>query len=315
MWQGEDLKGKTLFLVAEQGIGDEILFACAFRELASRGAHLVIGCTERLVTIFQRSFPDAHVHAFTDTVHDLSRTRRFPGVESAVQAGELQIDYILPFASALQYLWQELSDIPSFHDPYIKADDKLIAHYRRKIAEVTDHKPLIFSWRSGKFTIERKKEYINIDNMIKVLRGQDRKVLSVQYSATEQEMVVLREALGDQLIELPDVDFRNDIEANLAIMQCAELMLGPLTAPTMFAAASGVPCWAIGPILPWWAFGLRNGDQLQLFPNLRVKKLLSLLPEDVVANRESTWSLVTDEVRKDLKAYLASSVPQPLGMP
>ena len=63
VWQGGALReGAALLVYAEQGIGDEIMFASCVPDLLERGVNCVIECDRRLATLFARSFPAARVH-------------------------------------------------------------------------------------------------------------------------------------------------------------------------------------------------------------------------------------------------------------
>jgi len=56
-WQGGDLPGKTILVASEQGIGDEVMFAGQVPDLLDAAAHVVLECAERLLPVFERSFP------------------------------------------------------------------------------------------------------------------------------------------------------------------------------------------------------------------------------------------------------------------
>src|SRR5690606_23551167 len=58
---GEPLDGKRVALLASFGIGDEVRFASCYRDVLRRAAEVKIVCEPRLVTIFERSFPQAVV--------------------------------------------------------------------------------------------------------------------------------------------------------------------------------------------------------------------------------------------------------------
>lgn len=45
-WNGEDLHGKTIYVATEQGVGDAIQFARYLPEIARRGGHVIVGCSE-----------------------------------------------------------------------------------------------------------------------------------------------------------------------------------------------------------------------------------------------------------------------------
>ena len=51
-WQGEELRGKRLLVVGEQGLGDQIQFARLLPQLVVRGAHVTFACAPSLVSLF-----------------------------------------------------------------------------------------------------------------------------------------------------------------------------------------------------------------------------------------------------------------------
>ena len=63
LWTGESLSGKTIFVHAEQGVGDEIMFASCYPALLARAGHCIFTCDPRLVPLLARSFPTASVSA------------------------------------------------------------------------------------------------------------------------------------------------------------------------------------------------------------------------------------------------------------
>ncbi len=63
-WDGSPLAGKTIVVHAEQGIGDEVLFASCFDDVIRQAGKTILVCEPRLQKLFARSFPRATVYAW-----------------------------------------------------------------------------------------------------------------------------------------------------------------------------------------------------------------------------------------------------------
>lgn len=88
IWDGSPLKGKKVIAWAEQGIGDEILFASVLPEIMDQGADVHIECTPRLAPLYARSFPQATVVAKTYT---------------DAESGKEHFDWNVPFPDLCRY--------------------------------------------------------------------------------------------------------------------------------------------------------------------------------------------------------------------
>src|SRR5439155_1383139 len=63
VWEGASLAGKTVLVYAEQGLGDEIMFASCIPDLMRQARQVVLECNSRLGPIFTRSFAGCAVFA------------------------------------------------------------------------------------------------------------------------------------------------------------------------------------------------------------------------------------------------------------
>jgi Tfp pilus assembly protein PilF len=95
-WQGEDLVGAAIILVAEQGLGDAIQFARFAPVLAANGARVTIICVDSLKALFPRSMASS---ALSEPIPD--------------------DDFHLPLMSAPHRLGMSQATIPG-DTPYLK---------------------------------------------------------------------------------------------------------------------------------------------------------------------------------------------------
>lgn len=65
-WDGEDPRGKRLRVIAEQGLGDSIIFARFIPHLVARGARVQFLCRRTMLRLFQASFDPAAVEVIAD---------------------------------------------------------------------------------------------------------------------------------------------------------------------------------------------------------------------------------------------------------
>lgn len=61
LWRGEDLSGKHILVHNEQGLGDQIMFACAITEVVEAAEATTVVVAPTLVPVFAASFPKARV--------------------------------------------------------------------------------------------------------------------------------------------------------------------------------------------------------------------------------------------------------------
>ena len=56
-WTDQDLSGKSILILAEQGIGDQIQFARYTHNLVERGASVILQCDAKLLPLFKHNLP------------------------------------------------------------------------------------------------------------------------------------------------------------------------------------------------------------------------------------------------------------------
>lgn len=254
-WRGKNADKKSIFVASEQGVGDEMLFGLAIPRLYEQARELHIGCDPRLVSVFERSFPEARVwHHGTVELYG-EHYRSYPELERALKSGDVTIDGAIEAGSLAALYWQSLEDMPSFADGYLALDETRVAHWRERLAALSARPKIGIGWKSANMSAARIHGYLPIDDMASIFAVDDVDFINVQYGDCGEEIAHISEKFGVTLQDWNDLDLKNDFEGTLAMMKNLDLIIAPATAPAMMGMAVGTPVWWQERRLPWWNFG------------------------------------------------------------
>lgn len=253
IWEGEDLTDKTIMVWREQGLGDDILFSTCYTDLIARAGHVIIETDPRLVSLYQRTWPQATVRAETWTS---------TGLENY---GKVDFDYTAPAGLVAAQLRRSLSAFPE--EPHTLTPDPALVEKCRVWLQSLGPGPKIgLSWTSGNVSSVRSINYTSLDAWKALFEIEGAEVVSVQYTNIEAEAEALHRDFGLTLHRMPEVDLFSDIEAAAALTSCMDVMVGPPSFPVVLGAALGRPCFHYGPPHIWTRLGT---NRLPWFPNTR----------------------------------------------
>ena len=266
LWKGESLVGKSVFVIAEQGLGDEIFYSLTLRQLTEVTDRICISCDPRLKGLFERSFPFAHVVPYEDTVADGFISRRFPGIDAAPFRPEVSI-----WAASLPSIfWPELASIPQISATPFKPDPVQVDQYANAIKPGAKLK-VGLAWRSGKQAFGRDRAYYgpNLAGYIVRWFKNDVDFYNLQYGCNEEELNIISDIAETGIHTFEGVDIKQDIEGNYAILKNLDALITPATATAMFGLTSGIRTYMINSGPPWWTFGQDLQPSPPFAPNLK----------------------------------------------
>ena len=308
-WDGSLDKKKSLLVFGEQGLGDEIFFLMNLKKLSQEFRKIYVACDPRLVKILQRSFPDCEFTAYIDAIKFGKRVRHCPGFDDLLKQGK--IDFQILSGSLPKFLWPTPIQIPNVTGGYICA---LPPQERWGLEKLDQNKPKIgISWRSGNLSEGRKAGYWGIESVEFLLETIDAHFVNLQYGATNEEVAHL--ARYRNFVHLPDVDLKNDLEANLSIMAQCDLVIGPPIATQMLSFALGRPTWLPVLGLPWYAFGKKADDGLFYARHMRLidarvgrdfsggywQTLVQQICDTLLDTPSSKGTLLRDQVAREVR--------------
>jgi tetratricopeptide (TPR) repeat protein len=284
-WSGELLRGKALLITAEQGLGDEILFASVIPEVLRAAAHCVIECDRRLAPLFLRSFSGA-------TVVGVDRKQdRWPQ-ELADQLEQLPpFDYWTPIGSLPRHFRRSVDDFPS-RGGYLHADPERVAYWRNRLAALGPGRKIGLSWRGGSKRTRGTMRSLSLEQLAPLLATPGVDWISLQYGPSSEERATLRATTGLAVHHWEEAIDAYDETA--ALVASLDLVISVCTAVVNLCGALGQPVWVLTPLVPDFRYGCQGPD-IVWYPGARAFR----------QRRLGDWAPVLTEVGAALEDFVA----------
>ncbi|NWH07194.1 MAG: tetratricopeptide repeat protein [Alphaproteobacteria bacterium] len=266
-WQGEDIAGKTLLVLGEQGLGDEIMFASLVPDMLERTGpqgRVLLACERRLVPLFSRSFPAAICGPHAGRSHNAKVLRGAPWA-----AGKLEPDVVTPAASPLQWLRPHVESF-GIGRAYLKPDPARVAHWRERLAALPGEGAVAgLCWRSMLITTQRAKYYSPLEAWAQAFGGTGLRIVNLQYGDCARDIAEARERYGLTIHAFDDIDLKNNLDDAAALSVACDLVVTAPTAAGALAAATGAETWFVLAGRGWVEMGL---DHYPWYANTRAFK-------------------------------------------
>jgi len=258
-----EVQGKTILVFGEQGLGDEIVFANTLPDLiADIGSEgrVILAVEPRLVSLFQRSFPQIEVgpHDTGKVDHYDVRLARFVGDGA-------HIDLWVPIGSLLRKYRAKIDAFPDTAG-FLKADPDRVAHWRRELAAISSNPKIGLLWKSLKNDAGRQRFYSAFDDWAPVLTRPNLTFINLQYGDCAAEIADAEARFGVEIWN-PPFDLRRDLDEVAALACALDLTIGPSNATTNIVGACGAPLWLLQPPGAWPQLGT---DRYPWYPQARV---------------------------------------------
>jgi Flp pilus assembly protein TadD len=296
-WDGVFGENLRLLVTAEQGVGDQIMFASPFaeleRRLAERGGTLILECEPRLVGLLSRSFATAVVRPWAVESH--------AGVVRAQYAWLADVggaDAFVEMGTLPAFLRTRLDDFPR-PNTYLRVDAADQSRWR--LAFQTLPRPLVgLCWRSGKRGGQRTRQYAPAQPWAQFLATLPGTPISAQYDARPEEIAALEMASGRCIVVPTGLDQKNELDRTAAMLSTLDAVVSAPTAVSWLAAAAGTAVVKLLTCPSWTSFG----TDFEPFAPAAV----CLHPAQVGAEA-GDWAAVFAEAVTVLAATLAQTKP------
>lgn len=252
-WMGGALARTRLLVTAEQGVGDQIMFASLLPELAARAGHedgsIILECEPRLVPLFARSFPGVTVRP--------SKIEKRGGVTLARYdwlTAEGGADAAIEIGSLPGLMRRRIADFPST-DRYLVPDAAETANWRQTFASAGRAPRIGICWRSGARGGGRAVQYAPLAAWADFLRQLPGTLVSAQYDADREELFELEKLSGRKIVVPAGLDQKNELDRSCAMLRALDCVVSAPTAVSWLAGGAGVPTLKMLYDTSWTSFG------------------------------------------------------------
>lgn len=258
-WNGldvEEIRGKTVLFVGEQGLGDEVLFMNVVKDLEEAigpEGQLRIVCEKRLQPLVRRSFPKAEVFPHTTLSIEGRELRALPDAQKGA-------DIWCAMATPMAAFRTSLEDFPD-EPGYLVADPEAKAAFREQIDGFGDGLKVGILWKSLKMDPKRSRFFSAFDAWEGVLKTPGCDFINLQYGDVEDEIALAEERFGVPVHMPQGIDLRQELDKVAALSSSCDLVIGPMNATSNLAAACGGKVWFVHARSSAWTL-LGTGRQL-----------------------------------------------------
>src|SRR5262245_19350493 len=281
-WDGSPLRGKTVLVHAEQGLGDEIMFASCLPQVMAAAQHCVIDCHEKLEKLFRRSFSGATVHGARQIDTDLSWLAQAPKIDCKVACGTLPL-----------FLRRRAADFPR-HTGYLRADPARVEYWRGRLRELGPGLKAGVSWRGGSKHTHTSIRSLELEQLAPVLRVPGVRFVSLQYGDCREETARFSAAHG--LAVHCWQEAIDDYDETAALVCALDLVISVQTALVHLTGALGRPAWVLVSAASEWRYQ-RSGEEMPWYPSVRIVRQREL----------RRWEPVIEEAARRLRELAVQS--------
>ena len=264
IWKGEDVYGKTIYIIHEQGLGDTIQFIRYVKHLKRDGAKKIIVSVKPEAAALIESMSEV------DQVVILGKNVVVP-----------DYDYYCPVMS-LPYIYKTRpNNIP--YEPYIKADAKKVHEFSMKMGNKNNKLRVGLVWNGGFRKDQPEVWAINERRNIPLEKLACLRDLNVQFYSLQMESQDKWPEMIDLMGEV------KDFTDTAAMIENLDLVIAVDTSTAHVAGAMGKKVWLMNRHDSCWRW-LREGTTTGWYPSFTIYR----------QNKFNTWDNVVEDIKRDL---------------
>ncbi len=271
VWNGES--NKRILVWKEQGIGEEIMYCSMLSELKAKSKELIVNCDKRLIPLFKRSISK-------DIIYKSDKKNIL----------ETDFDTHIPMASISKHFRGNLKSFANTSNGYLKADKEKTHNIRNSLIKNDKEKLIGVSWHTKSRIQMASFRNLILSDLALVLNNSNTKLVNLQYGDKSSEIGVLKSKFGIELLNVPEIDNRNDIDGLASIISACDLVVSIDNFTVHLAGSLGVKTKILLPFTmdARWGLNIRKSYLYNSATLYRQKNL-------------GDWSEVLEELKNDIQ--------------
>ncbi len=249
-----NIKNKKIFIWAEQGLGDQILFSSLLFNALKTQNKFIVSIDSRLISLFTRSF------SWANNVEFISSNNFIP---------DSQYDFHIPMGSLGKFFRNSIQDFDAHPIAYLKADDEKVKLLSRKLKK-NQVKVCGISWKSSnnEYSVEKS---LSLDKLKPILLRLNTAYVSLQYGESADEIKKILEKYKIDIQSLNEIDNYNDIDGLAALISACDYVVTTSNVTAHIAGAINKKTFLLLPsgIARIWYWGTSSEHSLW-YPSIEI---------------------------------------------
>ncbi len=278
-WDGAALDGRSILVHAEQGLGDEIMFASCLPDVIACARACIVQCDPRLAALYRRSFPDAYVEGARRD--DRSWLAGCPPIQVHCAIGSLP-----------RFFRRDARAFPA-HASYLRADPALTEAWQRKLSELGPGLKVGLAWRGGTLHTAGPVRSIPLERCAPLLKGTPAQFVNLQRGEVQAEVDEMRSRHAIVIHQFPEAA---DFDHTAALVASLDLIIAVPSTVAHLAGALGKPLWILVATPCEWRY-LWSEERMPWYPSARLLR----------QERTDEWGPVVERAAALLRSHSGES--------
>ena len=250
LWDGSFVD--RLYVWAEQGIGDEVMFGSCFEDLNLRCRELLISCTDRLLPLFEQSF-----------------AKEIKFIDRNIGFDESNYDFHAPMMTAAGLVRQNIDEFNSKGSQFLRANSKFTEVIRAGLKKNSQGRPIIgISWLSNNGQAGKQRSIPLLDLVSNI--PDDFYLLNLQYGKVATQIHEVERISNRGICCFENIDNWSQLDLFAALIMACDEVISIDNSTVHFAGALGKKCNVLLPFASDWRWGLPGEKNSYWYESLRL---------------------------------------------